>query len=212
MPVYNPTIVYGVWWYPAYPPYYYPPPAGAAFVSGFVWGTAIAISAHHWGWGNCNWRGGSIHVDIDHYNRVNINGTKITSNNWVHNPAHRGPVPYRDAKSREQFGPRGGARPTTREARGFDAKPSDRSVPADRSPERPKAGSRDAGVSNANVRPGPLDSGRPSAFDLDPGANVRAVSDRGRDSLNSARQFGGGGGQRPGGGGRGMDMGRGGFR
>ena len=26
VPTYNPTVVYGVWPYPAYPPYYYPPP------------------------------------------------------------------------------------------------------------------------------------------------------------------------------------------
>jgi hypothetical protein len=215
VPVYNPTVVYGAWWYPAYPPYYYPPPTGAVFVSGFVWGAAIAVSAHHWGWGSCNWHGGSIHVNIDHYNRVNINGTKITSNNWVHNPVHRGPVPYRDAKSREQFGQKPGARPSTREARGFDAKPADRSLPTDRPSERPRAATRDApgGVGNASIRRGPADGGRPSAFDLDRGANARVMSDRGRDSLNSARRIGGGGGQTPvGGGGRGMDKGRGEFR
>jgi hypothetical protein len=26
VPAYNPTVVYGPWWYPAYPPYYYYPP------------------------------------------------------------------------------------------------------------------------------------------------------------------------------------------
>ena len=27
VPTYNPTVVYGSWWAPTYPPYYYPPPA-----------------------------------------------------------------------------------------------------------------------------------------------------------------------------------------
>ena len=46
VPVYQPTVVYGAWPYPAYPPAYYPPYPGygygAALATGFIWGAAIA--------------------------------------------------------------------------------------------------------------------------------------------------------------------------
>ncbi len=47
VPAYNPTVVYGTWWYPAYPPYYYYPPGYAvattsvvSFGVGVAWGAA----------------------------------------------------------------------------------------------------------------------------------------------------------------------------
>ncbi len=39
VPAYNPTVVYGPWWYPAYPPYYYHPP-----------GYAVISHRHHFLW------------------------------------------------------------------------------------------------------------------------------------------------------------------
>jgi hypothetical protein len=71
VPTYNPTVVYGAWPYPAYPPYYYYPPyyaPGAAFFSfsvGVVVGGAI--------WGNCNWGGNDIDIDVNRYNNFNRN-------------------------------------------------------------------------------------------------------------------------------------------
>ena len=42
VPSYNPTVVYGTWPYPAYPPYYYPPSPyyypGGALATGLAWG------------------------------------------------------------------------------------------------------------------------------------------------------------------------------
>jgi len=43
VPTYNPTVVYGAWPYPAYPPYYYYPPGYVAARSMFWWGSAVAI-------------------------------------------------------------------------------------------------------------------------------------------------------------------------
>lgn len=47
VPAYNPTIVYGAWGYPAYPPYYWPPSPlyypGGALVSGLMWLSLIHI-------------------------------------------------------------------------------------------------------------------------------------------------------------------------
>src|SRR4029079_19056911 len=71
VPTYNPTVVYGAWPYPAYPPYYYYPPyyaPGAAFFSfsvGVVVGGAI--------WGNCNWGHSDIDINVNRYNNFNRN-------------------------------------------------------------------------------------------------------------------------------------------
>lgn len=158
VPVYNPTVVYGGWPYPTYPPYYYPPPPGSAFVAGVFWGTAIAASAHYWGWGDCDWHGGDINIDVDRYNDISIDRDKITSKEWKHNPANRGQVPYRDQKSREQFGAKASPVRASREARGFEpdraGKPGgptagtmDRAKPDRRDTAKidaPKAANRDA--------------------------------------------------------------------
>ena len=105
VPVYLPTVVYGSWWYPSYPPYYWPPPYGGAFVSGFFWGAGFAIANNAWGWGHCNWGNHNIDIDINRYNNINVNRTKITSNKWEHNPAHRGAVPYQNKAVRDKFKP-----------------------------------------------------------------------------------------------------------
>ena len=111
VPVYQPTVVYGAWGYPSYPPYYYPPPPyyyppGGAFVAGIFWGAAI-VGISNGLWGNTNWGGGNVNINVNKYNNINVNN-RISNNdiNFKHDPGRRGDVPYRDGKSREQFGSR----------------------------------------------------------------------------------------------------------
>jgi hypothetical protein len=111
VPAYNPTVVYGTWPYPAYPPYYYPGVTawypGSAFVSGLAWGVGFAAAgAMFGGW---NWGHGDVNVNVNratnidrNYSRNNINA----GNNWQHNPQHRGNAGYRDQASRERYGDR----------------------------------------------------------------------------------------------------------
>ena len=71
VPTYSPTVVYGTWMYPAYPPYYYyPPPPPAYPAYHFAAGVAVGVA---WGyaWGNCNWHGNNVY--INHNQNVNIN-------------------------------------------------------------------------------------------------------------------------------------------
>ena len=91
VPVYNPTVVYGTWAYPAYPPVYLPPPpgyyVGAAIFAGFAFGAAVAINNSLWGWARPHWgyggyRGGYVNVNVNRYNTININRTQINNNNW----------------------------------------------------------------------------------------------------------------------------------
>jgi hypothetical protein len=113
VPTYNPTVVYGAWPYPAYPPYYYYPPgyaAGAAFFSfsvGVVVGGAI--------WGNCNWGGGDVDIDVNRYNNfnrneinhnrnTNINNRGNNSGKWQHDTGHRQGVGYRDTATQQKYG------------------------------------------------------------------------------------------------------------
>jgi hypothetical protein len=99
VPTYDPSIVYGTWAYPAYPPYYWYPPGyyypGGAFLAGIIIGGAL--------WGDCDWGNGGVHVDHHKYN--NFNRTNISGdNNWRHDVNHRGGVPYRDQRVAHQYG------------------------------------------------------------------------------------------------------------
>ena len=100
VPTYNPATVYGPWPYPSYPPYYYYPPgyaAGAAlftFTAGVIVGNAL--------WGNCNWGGGNVNVNVNKYN--NFNRSNISNSNWSHNVDHRKGVQYRDSASQQRYG------------------------------------------------------------------------------------------------------------
>lgn len=107
VPTYNPTVVYGSWPYPAYPPYY-PPPypyyyPGAVLATGIAFGIGVGIVNGIWG--GCNWGGGDIDIDINKYNNINRNN-KITNNNnkFQHNSANRKGVPYRDSASQQKYG------------------------------------------------------------------------------------------------------------
>jgi hypothetical protein len=107
VPAYNPTVVYGAWPYPGYPPYYYPPSAyyypGAALATGIAFGIGIAATAALWG--NCNWGRGDVNINVNRYNNVNANRQRNASQtNFQHNAANRRGVPYRDARSQQQFG------------------------------------------------------------------------------------------------------------
>jgi hypothetical protein len=132
VPVYQPTVVYGSWWYPSYPPYYWAPPPyyyppGGAFVSGVFWGAAI-VGISNGLWGGVNWGRGDVNINVNKYNNVNVNN-KISNNNnnFKHNADRRGDVPYRDSKSREQFGKKQLDGAKDREAyRGKDGRDADR--------------------------------------------------------------------------------------
>jgi Protein of unknown function (DUF3300) len=124
VPYYDPTLVYGVWPYPAYPPYYWPPPPGLV-ISGFFFGVGIAIVADYWGWSDFDWRHHDIHIDRDRFNRINYHRAPVTSEEWQHDPARRGAVPYRDAATRARYQrPLPGPAPATRQQyRGYASTP-----------------------------------------------------------------------------------------
>ncbi len=100
VPAYNPTVVYGAWPYPAYPPVYWPPPPGYALASGIAFGVGIAVTSSLWGWARPAWGYGGYHgninVNVNRYNNINANRTQIHNSNWKANrPADAGNRPTR---------------------------------------------------------------------------------------------------------------------
>lgn len=155
VPVYQPTVVYGAWWYPAYPPYYWAPPpyyyptyySGGAFVAGVFWGAAI-VGIHNGLWGGCNWGRGDVNINVNRYNNINVNN-KISGSgnktNWNHNAANRKGVPYRDDKTRQQFDRNVGGAENRGDYRGRDTQ-------RDASRDKAQATMKDRGVDPAAGR------------------------------------------------------------
>jgi hypothetical protein len=99
VPTYNPTVVYGTWPYPAYPPVAYYPPGYVAATSLLSFGAGVAVGAALWG--DCNWGRGDVNINVNRYN--NFNRTNITSGTWQHSVEHRKGVQYRDSVSQQKF-------------------------------------------------------------------------------------------------------------
>jgi uncharacterized protein DUF3300 len=179
VPTYNPTVVYGAWPYPSYPPYYYYPP-GYVATSMFAFGAGVAMGAA-WGyaWGDNDYHGGSVKIDNSRNTNINSNidrgkyANQLPAGgkgNWQHNPEHRKGVSYRDQgtaqkynrassndaiKSREQF-----------RGRADQGGVSDRASVGDRSAG--SGGDRGAGVADragAGDRAGAAASSRGGAGD-----------------------------------------------
>ncbi len=208
VPVYDPVVVYGVWAYPAYPPYYYYPPGYVAGGAAFYFTAGVIIGAA-WGyaWGGCNWR--SSHVDIDINRNTNINrnidrgkykrdmqakgrvdqGGRGT---WQHDADHRKGVAYRDQSTARKYdrGTASDAARSREQYRGRDGQGGQEVARggADQARTRQSAGGHDGAFGG-----------------MDQGKAARDQGDRGRSSRESmgASRGGPGGDGARGGGGRG---------
>ncbi|MFW5394349.1 MAG: uncharacterized protein DUF3300 [Candidatus Accumulibacter regalis] len=195
VPTYNPSVVYGSWWYPTPPYTVYPPayvyPPGLAFATGILVGAAI-WGACNWGWGR-----GSVDINVNRYN--SFNRTNISNRNWNHNVQHRRGVAYRDqnvarqynrggnasaAQARDNF--RGRAESGRSELKGMDrSQLNDRVQNANRGAQ---AGTRD--------RPDGFGGGRATASDRMAGGDARASAgnrmDGGGDRASAGNRMDGG--------------------
>jgi hypothetical protein len=127
VPVYDPTVVYGAWPYPDYPPYYFPPPPGFIFGPpiwpGFWWGPVIEIGffRSYWGWDHFDWGRHRIGIDHDRFDRIDAHRPPFTGDTWQHDPYHRRGVAYRDPGSIAKFGrPVTGSPDARRVFRGYE--------------------------------------------------------------------------------------------
>ena len=185
VPAYNPTVVYGAWPYPAYPPYYYPGVTawypGSAFVSGLAWGVGFAAAgAMFGGW---NWGHGDVNVNVNRATNIDRNYTRnnvSAGNNWQHNPQHRGNVGYRDQGSRERYSG----------ARGADGRGDYRGREGDRGGNRDGIGGGDRGGNRDGIGGGDRGGNRDGIGGGDRGGNRDGFGGSGqRDGLPSHGQF-----------------------
>jgi hypothetical protein len=118
VPVYDPTVIYGPWWYPAFPPFFFPPPPGLVIVRGFGFWTGVAVGrAWGHGWGYWDWRNHYVNVNINR--NININRTNIQTTRWQHDASHRKGVTYRNEATRERYGQSVKGAENRRDFRGF---------------------------------------------------------------------------------------------
>jgi len=110
VPYYDPRVVYGTWWYPAYPPVYWAPPPAYYVVPAhrpaFLWGSGIAITAGFF-FGHADWHHRHVTVVHRHVNHVKVVNPHRTV--WRHDPKHRRGVPFRNADARQRFEQRNAA-------------------------------------------------------------------------------------------------------
>lgn len=202
VPTYNPSVVYGTWMYPAYPPYpyyYYPPPLYGYY--GFAAGVTIGLA---WGyaWGGCNWGYRSVNVNV--YRNVNVNNAYINRNNyvthyqsrgivgqngqgnWKHDPSHRRGVAYRDGATARQYGqPPGRVSPSSRDVRGYgDSGRGSGAAPM----SRPDRGGADQNPKNMAGRPAAGVTVPENRRHVSPSAgrpDTRATTPASRDSVTA---------------------------
>lgn len=107
VPQYNPTVVYGGWPYPAYPPapVYNPAWGLMSFGVGLAVGAAL--------WSSPRWGSGSININNNNFNQFNRNFNsdinrapeRIGNDSaWRFNQAHRGNVPFNNAELNRRYG------------------------------------------------------------------------------------------------------------
>jgi hypothetical protein len=104
VPYYNPAVVYGPWWWDAYPPVYWSPWPGyyqPAYGSVFYWGSGITFGSSFF-FSSFDWHRHHVihrhnHHHYRHHKRHASNGV------WRHNPGHRHSVPYRSAQVEQKY-------------------------------------------------------------------------------------------------------------
>jgi hypothetical protein len=167
VPYYNPTLIYGPWWWPAYPPVYWAPWPGYYVSPGYIgvtWGIGIGVGVHFF-FGAWDWHRHDIRI-VDarpfYYHRVDrrpLPPEKI----WRHDPEHRRGVPYRNPAVRERYRHVIGSPERRREFRGFIPRtPESRPAPRTRTRSRPAPGSPPRSRERHAVRPGGDERLRPN--------------------------------------------------
>jgi hypothetical protein len=162
VPTYNPATIYGSWWYP-YPPYSMYPPAYAYPYPGLHFAAGVAVGAAIWG--NMNWGGNNVNINVNKYN--NFNKANLQNNNFNHKAEHRKGVAYKDQGVANKHG---------------------RGASAQNSQARSQFGGRDGSGG------GGASAGNRAAGGGGGGAAARNTSGMGSGGSASASQRGGGGG------------------
>ena len=121
VPYYDTRVVYGSWWWPAYPPVYWAPWPGyyayPGYSAGFFWGPGIIVGPGFF-FSSCDWHRRNVTVvnvtSVTNITNINVNrqvvvnrpgaGRAVQPVVWQHDPGHRRGVPYHIASLQQRFG------------------------------------------------------------------------------------------------------------
>ena len=166
VPTYNPTVVYGAWPYPTYPPppYYPPRPPGYIATAAISFGVGVACGAA-WGyaWGHSNWGHNNVNINVNqnvnfntHINRTsyqnnyqrNSTNFKGGSGSWRHDPSHRDGVAYRDNRTTQKFGGPNASKQAMQSREQFRGREQNGAANFNRGPGQPNAQNRNTEALN----------------------------------------------------------------
>jgi len=113
VPYYDPRVVYGTWWWPAYPPVFWAPwPGYHPFAgTGFFWSVGVFVGPRFF-FGFWDWPLHHVHIVHVHDHVVSKHRARFKhphfkhpSRIWRHDPRHRHGVKYRHPDVRRAFAP-----------------------------------------------------------------------------------------------------------
>jgi len=188
VPYYDPYVVYGSWWWSAYPPVVWAPYYGYAVVRpGFWWGVGVGVTAGFF-YGSMNWH--HHHVNVAHVNsyymrppvpRYGVAVVRpIAPGRWEHNPSHRRGIAYRAPEVQKKYAshaPHRDYRPDPRAGNPRQAQPQ-----PGRSPT-PRQGPR-----GEEQRPDRRGQSMPPAFTTSASPRIEARQERRTEARSDPRQ------------------------
>jgi hypothetical protein len=222
VPTYNPTVVYGAWPYPGYPPYYYYPPGYVATTAAFSFAAGVAMGAA-WGyaWGNTNWSGGDVHINNSQNININNNINRQNYNSQTVQQRYNQATPSQQVQARQAYRGHTGSALTPQEQqqaqqRAQQTRQQQTTQQGQQQQKAQQAQQTQQARGGEQARTSEASGDRGGASQLGGGGAERGGSgsrggafegiDRGGSSARSASQRGsasrGGGGGRSGGGGR----------
>jgi hypothetical protein len=102
VPVYDPSVAYGPWPYPASPPCYFPGYFDDVNADGYGW-FGVPIVAPLWGWHHWDWRHRRIDIDRQRFAALDRSRPPIRGDVWEHDASRRHGVPSQVAVAHERF-------------------------------------------------------------------------------------------------------------
>lgn len=109
VPYYNPRVIYGAWWWPAYPPVYWAPPPGFFLGSGFFFGSGVHVSLGFF-FSTFDWHRHHVVVVHRHHHLRHVPHFKLRTHvkrhghKWRHESKHRRGIAYRHDSLQRKHG------------------------------------------------------------------------------------------------------------
>jgi hypothetical protein len=90
VPAYDPTVAYGPWPYPSYPPYAFPGYFDDTGVDGYGFGWfGVAVVAPLWGWHHWDWAHRRLDIDRDRFAALDRSRPPAGGDAWQHDASRR---------------------------------------------------------------------------------------------------------------------------